>query len=65
MFEDFRITCICSQCEDYQEEDEEENEKGWEFFSDPDPSDKGSSQGDSSSEEPMESLSILGNVTGF
>ena len=59
MFKDFRIICICPQCEDYQEEDEEENKKGWEFFSDPDVSSRESSQGDSSSEGSMKSLPIL------
>ncbi len=69
MFEDYRITCICPQCEDYDFSDEEDknedtNGNNWEFLSDPDISEsemeeEEDNQLSNSSRSSIESLPIL------
>jgi len=64
MFENYRITCVCPQCQEYvfsdEEEEEDINGNNWEFFSDPDISEGESSQDDNSSRlSIIESLPIL------
>ena len=69
MFEDYQITCICPQCEDYDFSDEEDknedtNGNNWEFLSDPDVSEsemeeEKDHQLSNSSRSSIESLPIL------